>query len=183
MTTSPPTLHTRAARFAAYLRSLAQRDERGALAELRSGLGRLPGEATRVHRHIVPYLGETRDWSDQWFYLIGSLFPLYPVAIPEGERRTLGGTFARVRGALSESAEARFLALLSADRADLPHLLRGAISFLASRGDGVGVDWTRLLLDLAAWEHPDRYVQARWARDFYATNNTETTDTSEGELA
>jgi CRISPR system Cascade subunit CasB len=177
-------LHQRAARFAGFLHSLESEENRNAraiLADLRTGLGRNPGEAPRALRHIVPFLDERPDrWSDRWFFLAGTLFPLQRKSLPDGEiRRSLGGSFGRIRGDLSESTEARFLALLSADSADLPELLRGAISLLASRGEGVGVDWARLVIDLANWDHPERNVQERWAREFYRADNENTK--SEGE--
>jgi len=161
-------LGERAAEFAAYLRELDRHDDRGALADLRTGLGRSPGQAVRMHRHIIPYLGEQSDRTDRWFYLVGTLFPLHQVSLGDDEkRRSLGGSFGRIREQLSESGEERFLALLTCDSDDLSNRLRGAITFLASRGEGIGVDWARLIRDLSNWTHPDRNVQARWAREFY----------------
>lgn len=179
-------LHQRAARFAGHLDRLplkAKEDPtaRAILAELRTGLGRKPGEAARAWRHIIPYLAEQPERSDLWFYLVGTLFPLHPVTLPESEkRRSLGGSFGRIRGDLSKSAEARFLALLNADSADLPELLRGAISFLHAQSENVGVDWARLIRDLAAWDHPDRYVQATWAREFYHAIDSDETSPERG---
>ena len=46
--------------FVGNLLNIAQegKEDRGALADLRSGLGKKPAEMARVHRHVVPYLPE-----------------------------------------------------------------------------------------------------------------------------
>jgi CRISPR type I-E-associated protein CasB/Cse2 len=34
---------------------------------------------------------------------------------------------------------------------------------------GVGADWDTLLIDLKFWNRPEKRVQKRWARSFFAT--------------
>ena len=148
--------------FIGYLLGLAQegREDRGALADLRCGLGREPGEMARVHRHVVPYLPE-KNYDDRWYYLVATLFGAYP------EHRTgtsLGKAFAPLR-AKSDSMESRFVALLNADPEDLGDHLRHAVSLL--KANEQPLDWFRFFADLLQWDHPDRHVQLRWARDFY----------------
>ncbi len=161
-------LEDRIRRFIGYLCGLTQegREDRGALAELRSGLGRAPGEAPRMHRHVVPFIGEATWPSDRWFYVVGALFAWHPRHEPG---RSLGECFGSLRRAdgISESAEARFVALLGSHPDDLPGRLREAIGLLRSADSAPAPDWVRLLRDLTQWDHPDRYVQMRWARDFY----------------
>ena len=66
--------------FVTYMRSLARdgRENRGALADLRSGLATEPGQAPRMHKHVVPFLGEKRRPSDRWFYVVGAMFGANP---------------------------------------------------------------------------------------------------------
>jgi CRISPR system Cascade subunit CasB len=47
----------------------------------------------------------------------------------------------------------------------LPYRLRRLITLALSRD--ARIDWAGLLTDLESWEHPDRFVQRRWARDFF----------------
>ena len=150
--------------FIGYLLGLAQdgREDRGALADLRSGLGREPGDMARVHKHVVPYLPE-KNYEDRWYYLAATLFGAYP---EHRSGRSLGGAFAPLR-AKSDSMESRFVALLNADAEDLGDHLRHAVSLLKSNEQPL--DWFRFFEDLLQWEHPDRHVQLRWARDFYGT--------------
>lgn len=76
--------------------------------------------------------------------------------------RTLG----RRKGLeLAPAVERRFSVLLTSSDERLHHHLRQAVTQLA--GEGIGVDFVRLLSDLRHWDHPDRYVQRRWAREFW----------------
>ena len=62
--------------FIDYLIELKRKDDRGALAHLKRGLGKPPGTAARMHPYIVPWISEDRNSDD--YYLIGSLFALHP---------------------------------------------------------------------------------------------------------
>ena len=152
-------------KFVGYLLSLAREGEenRGALADLRSGLGRDPGRMARVHKHVVPFLVEQRcDERDRWYYVIATLFGLYP---QHREGYSLGRAFAPLR-AKSDSMEARFVALLNAHPDDLDDHLRHAVSLLKSNEQPL--DWFQLLEDVLQWSHPEGHVQLKWARHFYA---------------
>ncbi len=149
-------------KFIGYLMSLAKEghEDRGALADLRSGLGRVPGEMARVHKHVVPFLPE-KSYDDRWYYVLATLFGLYP------EHRSgysLGRAFRPLREK-SDSMEARFVALLNAHPDDLDDHLRHAVSLLKTNEQPL--DWYRLFEDLLQWDHPEGHVQLRWARDFY----------------
>lgn len=148
--------------FVGYLLGLAKegQEDRGALADLRSGLGKEPGEMARVHKHVVPYLPEAK-YNDRWHYLTATLFGLYPKHRAE---RSLGAAFHPLRSR-SESIEARFVALLNAPPEDVGDHLRHAVSLLKSNEQPP--DWFRLFEDLLQWDHPEGHVQLRWARDFY----------------
>jgi len=151
--------------FVGYLLSLAKEghEDRGALADLRSGLGREPGQMARVHKHVVPYLPEARS-NDRWYYVTASLFGLFP---EHRKGLTLGAAFRPLRQK-SDSMEARFVALLNAHPDDLDDHLRHAVSLL--KANEQRLDWFRLLDDLLQWDHPEGHVQLRWARDFYKSD-------------
>jgi CRISPR system Cascade subunit CasB len=158
------------AAFVAYLEGLVRREDRAALAALRRGLGKSPGAVPEVHRHVVPWLGAARSsWEEDVHYLVASLFAAWhqggrPVAAWDG---SLGRSFRALADKVgADGAERRFAALLSCRREDLAEPLRHAVSLL--RTHDVPVNWTRLLLDLPRWDHLDRPVQRRWARDFWA---------------
>ena len=148
--------------FIGYLLNLAKegQEDRGALADLRSGLGKEPGEMARVHKHVVPYMPE-KTYNDRWYYVTATLFGSFPQHL---SGRSFGAAFRPLREK-SDSMEARFVALLNAHPDDLDDHLRHAVSLLKSNEQPL--DWFRLLEDLIQWDHPDGHVQLSWARDFY----------------
>jgi len=148
--------------FIGHLLGLAREGEedRGALADLRSGLGKEPGAMARVHKHVVPYLPE-KSHSDKWYYMTATLFGAFP---KHRKGPSLGEAFRPLKQK-SDSMEARFIALLNAHEEDLGDHLRHAVSLLKA-GESP-LDWYRLFEDLMQWTHPEGHVQLRWARDFY----------------
>lgn len=167
--------------FIGYLLNLAKegQEDRGALADLRSGLGKKPCKMARVHKHVVPYLPE-KNFNDRWYYVTATLFGSFP---KHQKGRSLGAAFRYLRSK-SDSMEARFVALLNAHPDDLDDHLRHAISLLKSNEQPL--DWFRLLEDLFQWGHPEGHVQLRWARDFYnnkAGQTGFTTDTNNNNIS
>ncbi len=152
--------------FIAYLESLTRDERRGALAELRRGLGRPPGSAPGMFRYVIPYLPETPPpWKEQAYYLVASLFALHPALTSTGN---MGDHMAALRAEGNEEAlERRFTAMLAAHPDDLPDYLRRAVSYLKSKE--VAVNWGQLLQDLQWWGHPDYGDQVRknWATAFW----------------
>lgn len=155
--------------FIGYLLNLAKKgkEDRGALADLRSGLGKEPSVMARVHKHVAPYLPE-KSYNDRWYYVTATLFGAFP---QHGKGRSLGAAFRPLKRE-SDSMEARFVALLNAHPDDLDDHLRHAVSLLKTNGQPL--DWFQLFEDLLQWDHPDGHVQLRWARDFYKSNTGET---------
>lgn len=149
--------------FIGYLLSLAEegQEDRGALAELRSGLGKDSGEMAQVHKHVVPYLPD-HDYTLRWYYLTATLFGAYP---EHNSGASLGKAFALMEDR-SDSIDARFVALLNADSEDLGGHLRHAISLLKSKNQAI--DWFQFFGDLLSWDDREGTVQLRWARHFYS---------------
>ncbi len=150
-----------------HLLQLAKGDDRGALAELRRGAGKPPGTEPATFRHVVPFVpqsdaGLARSWP---YFCVASLFALNPGITQEG----FGAAYRRLKE--SDSRNARFRALINAHPHDLPKLLRHAIRQLAAAE--VRVNWDQLLRDLKAWTAPDRYVQRRWATEYWAADSNE----------
>jgi CRISPR system Cascade subunit CasB len=160
--------------FIAYLQSLAEKHERGALAALRRGLGQPPGTVADTFRYVEPWLNEKRSASrESAFYLVASLFALHPVATNMGN---LGNHLRACNPERKDddALERRFTALLAAHFDDLPFYLRQAISFLKSKD--IPVNWNELLWDLQSWEEkrddPRYSVQKKWASAFWGGAQT-----------
>jgi len=145
-------------RFVEHLESL--RENRGALASLRRGLGSSPGTVPAMYPYIIPWTPRNRK-VEEACYVVGSLFALYPEA---GGTDDLGMAFAKVSDP-SDSLEKRFVALLNCHYDDLPNHLRQATSLLKSKD--IPINWRELLQDIMGWEHESRYIQRKWARGFW----------------
>jgi len=150
--------------FIDHLQKLAERQERGALAALRRGLGQPPGTVADMFRYVEPFLPQKRSARQEAaYYVLASLFAFHPRSTATGNMGT-HMTQARSEGG-EEALERRFTALLAAHPDDLPDYLRQAISFLASKD--VAVNWNQLFWDLQNWDDEDRRVQKRWASAFW----------------
>jgi CRISPR system Cascade subunit CasB len=171
-------VHDRARKFINYLLSLVREgaDDRGALADLRSGLAFDPGQAPRMFRHVVPHLGERETRDDRWFYVVGAMFGANPKHVSGS---TVGRSFRALKDQGSDSIEARFVALLAAHPDDLHSHLFHATGLLKSKD--FGLDYYVLLKDLMDWDREDRSVQNRWARAYYRKSTNNDKGENEGE--
>jgi CRISPR system Cascade subunit CasB len=161
--------------FIARLEELLTKEDRGALATLRRGLGK---EVTLEGYRFMPFRRNRRQ--EDAALLVGPLFALWHQggAKPRsaGEKENLGASMlslvnAMVREGTSRDdamkrIERRFSALLNCHADDLGQHLRHAVSLLKSKE--VPVDWRSLLRDVQHWNHEDRWVQREWARSFWA---------------
>jgi CRISPR system Cascade subunit CasB len=170
--------------FVRHLQQLVKDDDRAALADLRRGLGKSPGEAAEMHRHVVPFLAPDANFRDEEpYYLVASLFALHQGMWQRQERRqttNLGASFERLAGARdsgADSVERRFVALLNCGREELPYHLRQAVSLL--KAGEVPVDWLRLLRDVRGWDSDARWVQRSWARAYWRSSPEEQPATGE----
>ena len=152
--------------FVAHLEDLRQRENRGALAALRRGLGSAPGSVPAMYPHILPWAPHNRV-AENACCIIGSLFALHP---DPGGAGNMGNAFAKV-GDRTESLEKRFVALLNCHYDDLPNHLRQAVSLLKSKD--VPIDWRQLLWNVVSWDHEARFVQKQWAREFWKSRPSE----------
>lgn len=164
------------ASFVAHLKDLADREDRGALAALRRGLGKPPGTAPEMFRHVIPWTSHLTSAEEDRFFLVASLFALHPVTCTKGN---MGEAFRRIRiaaggGDVADSLEKRFVALLNAHREDLPNHLRHAVALAQSHS--IPVNWAQLIRDLDYWDHPDRLVQRDWARQYWGRTRAEEPD-------
>ena len=156
---------TKASAFIQRLASLAddKRKDRAALAMLRRSLAFEPGSHVPSFPVVEPWLDREEGWQREVYYLVAGLFALDPRQGPLSFAEAMAALYRRRQ---SGSIEARFLALLDADRDQLPDRLRRCV-YLIRTEEGPGLDWAALLSDLLGWFHPDHPVQRRWARMFY----------------
>jgi len=155
-----PILHP----FIARLQELAKNEDRGALADLRRGLGKPPGSAPEMYRYVEPFLPSQRSSTQEnAYYLVAALFGFHPLSTPNGN---FGSHMAKTLSDESADAlERRFTILLSSHFNDLSNYLRQAVSFLKSKD--IPVNWNQLFWDLQKWDDEERKVQKKWANSFW----------------
>lgn len=154
--------------------SRKQRCERfiHALQQLESGqrarLKRCAGASLNESVHVAdifwracPY--DTPKNHVEAYFTVATLFPFV-------EHRPNGTSFGRalstiVKDENQQGLDRRFVALLDADEQQLPFRLRQLI--MRFKGPDRALDWAQLLHDLTYWHYDDRFVQARWARDYF----------------
>jgi len=175
-----------------------RRGNRAALAALRRALGKPIGEALDAFPYVVPLLPRgLQSWDEQRYYLVASLFALNPRLWLGQRHQSLGlamRLLARAQsdargggdandepentgGRLDEAVERRFVALLNASGDGFTTHLRHAVTLLNSHDQRI--DWAQLLSDMRGWEHADRWVQRRWARDFWTGGARDTRPTGD----
>jgi CRISPR system Cascade subunit CasB len=135
------------------------------------------GERALLKRNAGQPLAEARDVLGLFYRLLPpNVYPgihelyfmvatLYPLA-EGGRKRNLGATLRAARtSANGPGLDRRVDILLDADIDQLPFRLRQSVRFAQSNRRTV--DWAALLSDVLQWNHPDRWVQRRWAQSYY----------------
>lgn len=171
-----------------FIRSLEQLyadEDRGALADLRRGLGKAPGAAMEMHPYVVPFTRELSRRQEDAFYTVAALFGLCPRESwrrGQGEKEKFTNLGASLKLLKKEKdsggVERRFVALLNCRAEDLPAHLRQFVGLLKT--NDLPVDWAQLLRDVIRWDH-DENVQRNWAKAFWAADpkpETAETDTA-----
>lgn len=153
------------------LERLVNKRELGALANLRKGLTGRPGDSVATYRHVLPYLPDQKEWTQETGLTIAPLFALWH----QGKQNTksgglsLGEAMCKIKSK-SGSIEQRFNSLLSCHPDDLHTHLRSNITLLKS--NDINIDWRRLAWEIGYWSHPEKFVQKRWASDFWKSGET-----------
>jgi CRISPR system Cascade subunit CasB len=168
-------------RFAEYLRRLESQDDRAALAALRRGLGKAPGEAAEMYRYVVPWTQDLNRSREQAFYQVAALFAWHQLSwtgeADQSGPRNLGASLRLLAARLSAekrepaSVERHFTALLNSQAEDLGERLRRVVGLL--KAHEVPIDWAQLLHDLPRWEWQSREVQRSWARQFWGDDSAQ----------
>jgi CRISPR system Cascade subunit CasB len=140
-------------------------DDRKVRAVLQRSLAFDLGTYVPAYSYVEPFVAkEDSTRSREILYLVAGLWAAHWKAGRGGQRITIASAcalYARQTGSLS--IERRFIALLDADEAQLPHRLRQMIALLKE----YPLDFERLLNDLLYWNSAEKHVQNRWAREFY----------------
>lgn len=161
------------------LYKIARDKDRASLSSLRKSLGKADGAQLSAYPVIGAFLpSKQRPWDEAKYILIAGLFASHiDLENPSlGFKGDFGVSFKNYEKVCvtesqkaSESIDKRFSSLIECEAEDLPIRLRHAVSLLKSKG--IPIEWPQLLKDLIGWGHPDRYVQKKWARNYWTHAN------------
>lgn len=165
------------------LTGMSEREDRGALANLRRLLGERRGHM-RALRYVVPHLkgaDEERDASVNDMLLVAGLFGAHPNhhgsvdqdTRGKERRRNIGDVCRMLAREDDEATERRFHRLLEAHREQLEPHLRQVVGLARSAQPSVAIDYIQLYWDLRKWQMESRNVQFNWARSFYGSSEDE----------
>lgn len=145
-------------------RAVLKRNAGNPLAETRGG-------AMAVFYRALPF-GIRSNEEELWFIVATLRFlNRYKIeAIEDGYVKDFGWTLSKLNKAYdSDSLDIRVRGLLDCrlNEGDgvLAHRLRQMVKLANSKS--IPVDWECLLKELLSWEHPERWVQKKWARSYF----------------
>lgn len=164
-------LNPREERIAEFVSALKRLDA-GGRARLRRNAGRSLAQARdaqRVFFQLLPY--GVREFDEDKYFLLATLFALSRQET--SGKGTFGAALRRLRDPKrSDSLDRRFQALLACDSDQLPFRLRQMVRLAVSQN--VPIDWEQMLKDLLLWNAPEKWVQLKWARDYFIGKQAET---------
>lgn len=161
-------------RYIDWLEKINEKDSK-ARAVLRRSLAFDPECFPPAYPYVEPFLkDEDSAWRRKMYYLVAGLWASHWREGRIGEPLSIGQACAffdrEKRKKMSQddrkkmtSTERRFIALLDADRDQLPYRLRQMVALLKE----YPIDFEELLRGLLYWNDDQKRTQNRWARDFY----------------
>ena len=173
-------------RFIGHLEKLVKEQGKGALANLRRGLGKGPGTVRVMDPHVLPYTAGLSLRQEEAYYIVGALFAMWyqgKESVDLNKPLNLGSSMrilvkrAVDEGSTYEEAEERIgkylSALLDSHPDELPEQLRHAVSLLKAKE--IPVNWLQLLDDIQYWHREGQFREHNWARSFWQSqdNNEE----------
>lgn len=170
---------------------LQSRENTKALAELRRGIGKAPGDIPQLWGYYLEsmpeeFYGDTEPSRAEWaVYAALTLFALHqqgkdPQTNPmQKEGQSFGNALScLVHGDNDrERIARRFNTIATASNVEeLFHYMRSAIQLL--RGENIGLDYSKLAGDIYCFQFPELIsnVRLRWGQDFYRNKLDENTD-------
>lgn len=145
--------------------SVLKRNAGNSLAESRNAIG--------VFYRTIAGLAVPR-WAEATYFVVSTLYALHPDSTVQDD---FGKTMRRIRDNGSNSIDARMERLLECgeiteDNPELGFKLRQAVSLAKSKQ--IAINWPALVDDLCSWGSDSRWVQRKWARQYFGQAATDT---------
>jgi CRISPR system Cascade subunit CasB len=142
-------------------------NDSGAKADLKRALTGEPRHQRAAYPIVLRYLSEKEAQYnlDQWLWVTGFL-AYYEQPINPENKTTFGDSARRLKDDNSSGGpERRFRALLETSIEDLRSPLTSMVRLMKSKK--IAINYPQLVVDLCRWNHPDQYIQDKWARAFW----------------
>jgi CRISPR system Cascade subunit CasB len=138
-------------------------------AVLKRSLAFDPGTYPPAFPYVERRLGEDDgNWKRSVYYLVAGLWAMnWREGNGAGQSLPSACCALYIANEKSPSIERRFIALLDADEEQLAYRIRQMVALLKEHV----IDFDVLLKDLVSWNHPDKFVQIKWAKVFYKTES------------
>lgn len=149
------------------------KNDNGAKAVLKRALSNERRQPQNIYPLVLRHLtGIHARQQDLWIF-VACLSVYYPQDFRTAqEQRNFGHSCQRLASASSsDGAERRFRTLLDTSLEDIQIPLAALVRLMKSKE--IRIDYPRLIADLCQWEHPDQYIQDRWARAFWGVSDVQ----------
>jgi CRISPR system Cascade subunit CasB len=166
MTTTQSTSRKQLEQESRFLQAISDRisKDNGAKADFKRALSGEPEHLRKVYPFVLPYVGSTSEWEQEQIWIpVACLSVYYPSTQEKGNFGHSCRSLATATN--SDGADRRFRALLDLALTDIQSPLTALVRQMKSKG--VAINYPQLLADLRQWEHPNQYIQDRWARAFW----------------
>lgn len=157
-----------------FLESLHKRiaNDKGAEADLKRALSGEAKHLRNIYSLILPYLGGISDWKQDNIWIpIACLSVYYPQYLREKQNNFGYSCHQLANKTESKGIERRFRALLDTALADIKTPITALVRQMKSKE--IAIDYPQLIYDFERWEHPDQYIQDKWARTFWGVPQIE----------
>lgn len=169
MTTSTQAT-SRLAGATTFLESLHQRiaNDNGSKAAFKRALSGEGRHIRQTYPIVLDYVDHLPDWMKDIWILVACLSVYYPQPLEVDSTNFGQSCRALAHATQSDGAERRFRALLETDLVDIRSPLAALVRQM--KGKAIAIHYPHMIVDLCAWDHPDQYIQDRWARTFWGVS-------------
>jgi CRISPR system Cascade subunit CasB len=181
MTTTTPK-NARLERAKTFLDSLKQRIENdsGAKATLKRALSGDDRHILRTYPLLLPALEGISEWQQDIWIFVACLDTYHDQEKEPAPRNFAQSCLDLHNSSESKGPERRFRSLLDTDSVDIQSPITALVRQIRSKKDKkIGVYYPQLIVDLCDWNHPDQFVQDRWARTFWRAAAPDIADEAE----
>ncbi|MFN5515930.1 MAG: type I-E CRISPR-associated protein Cse2/CasB [Cyanobacteriota bacterium] len=152
------------------------KDDKGAQAALKRALSGEPRHLIKTRAIVMRhYLPQMDDWQESIWIRVACLSMYYEQPLRDNQCNfgescrqlaLLTNTGNDPNDSLSKSVQRRFQALLDTSLTDIWTPLTGLIRQMKAQKSS-SIDYPKLIYELCQWDHPDQYIQDKWAKAFW----------------